>query len=248
MKAKKRFDYKGYWIRRHKQFNNSMASVGIKSFSDEANKLSYALVKEQFNKSLNVTGIRLENKEVLDAGAGIGEYMSFLMDKKARVSAVDISPDAIAKLIKTYPGIKGKALGLDELINNYKRNQFYLTTSFDVLYHITDKEDWQEAIRNLAFVTNNYLVLHERFPIFKSIVSSRHVKCRTRSEVAKEMQKNGFFEIARIPTSVIRRFPFFRLFNIAPSFFYKLDKSLIDCEFSNRIGGSFIKIFEKRQD
>ena len=245
MNAKKGFDYKSYWIGRHRQFNNSMASVGVKSFSDEANKLSYALVAEQFDKSLKTTGITLENQEVLDAGAGIGEYVSFFFGKKARISAVDVSPDAIGHLIRRYPGVDARTMSLDELKHHYKKDQFYLTACFDVLYHITDPDGWKESIRNLAFVTKNYLVLHERFPVYKSIFSARHVRCRTRKEVATEMKENNFFEIAQIPTGVIRRFPFFWLFNISPGFFYNLDKSLIDCEFSNRIAGSFIKIFEK---
>ncbi len=246
MKESTEFNYKKYWINRHRIFYNTMASVGVKSFSDKTNKLFYNLVKEKYNEILEKSNINIVNKEVLDAGAGIGEYIDFFLSHKAKVTAIDISPESINKVKIRFPGIYSLNISLDDIDKHFNKNSFYLVSCFDVLYHITNDNDWRKSINNLMIVSKKFIVLHESFPRKRFKLRPLHVKHRTIFETKLELAKGNYYEIASIPTGVIRRLPFYRFFNIHPYLFYNIDKLLLKQYISNKIGCSFIKIFEKK--
>ena len=58
----------------------------------------YSLVRGQYKKLLTNLNISLKRKKVLDAGSGIGEYTLFLEKIGAKVTAIDVSKEALITL------------------------------------------------------------------------------------------------------------------------------------------------------
>lgn len=241
----KKFDYKNYWEKRHAKDIGNIKTVGLQSFSEKANRASYLLIEQQYDKLLNKIDISLKNKNVLDAGAGIGMYIPFFIKQRANVTAIDVSNDAVNYIRLKFPKVNCLTVCLEDIDKYFKPNQFYFIHCFDVLYHIMDDTEWEKAIRNLALVSNKYIALHEQFSTKKPIICSKHIKWRGREKIINELAKNNFYEVASIPTTVVRRLFTYKILNFFPNFYYKLDKFLLEKQFSVKVGGSFIKIFKK---
>lgn len=242
---KEGFDYKEYWMERHKQKICPLRKSGIKALSEETNRYFYSLVKDQYGRLLKECKISLENKSVLDAGAGTGEYISFFLAKKARVTAIDISENAINHVKMEFPEVKVVVMSLEDLDRYFSAHQFDIIHCFDVLYHVTDDVVWEKAIRNFVKTSKKYIILHERFSNTKPIISSKHIEWRSKEKTVTELKKYGFYEIGSIPTSVIRRLFTYRILDFFPSLYYEIDKVLLDTNLAYKIGASFIKIFRR---
>lgn len=240
---KEEFDYKKYWIARSKQKIHPLKKSGIKAFSEESNRCLYYLIKEQYRKLLRKCSVDMENKNILDAGAGFGQYVRFFLAQKARVTAIDISEDAVNFIRKRFPEVKAVAAPLEELDEYFSPYQFDIIHCFDVLYHITDDGAWERTMRNFAELSKRYIILHERFSNVKPIICSKHIKWRSKEKTTAELKKYGFYEIGSVPTALVRRLFTFRILNFFPSLSYRMEKGLLDKEFAYKIGASFIKIF-----
>ena len=113
------------------------------------------------------------------------------------------------------------------------------------MYHVTEEEDWKESIRNIALVTERYIILHERFSNKKEIYTSPHVNFRGYSDYKDRLGDLGFKEILSKPTHVVGNGLYSgfitRLF---PKIIYGIDHYLIfrlDANFNR----SLIKVLEK---
>ncbi len=239
------FDYEEYWMKRHKQGICSLRKSGTKTLSEEFNKYFYCLVKDQYARLLRECSISLKNKRVLDAGAGTGEYLSFFLARKAMITAIDISENAINHIRMKFPEVEAVVTSLEDLDRYFSSHQFDIIHCFDVLYHITDDVAWDKAIRNFARISKKYIILHEKFPDTKPIFYSKHIEWRTKDKTVSELRKFGFFEIGSIPTSVIKRLFTYRILDLLPSLYYKLDKVLLNTNLAYKIGASSIKIFRR---
>jgi len=242
---KEGFDYKAYWMERHRQKLCPLKKSGTKTLSEETNRYFYYLVKDQYDKLLRECQISLENESILDAGAGTGEYISFLLSKKARVTAIDISENAINYLKMKFPEVKVVVASLENLEKYFSSYQFDVIHCFDVLYHITNDEAWAKSIRNFVKISKKYIILHEKFSDMKPIISSEHIEWRSKEKTVGELEKYGFHEVGSIPTTVIRRLFTYRILNFFPSLYYSIDKVLLDTNLAYKIGASFIKIFRR---
>ena len=242
---KEGFDYRKYWIVRNKQKIHPLRKSGIKAFSEESNVYLHHLVKEQYSKLLRKCDVSIENKNVLDAGAGFGRYVRFLLDQKARVTAIDISEDAINFIRMKFPEVKAVAAPVEELDKYFSPYQFDVIHCFDVLYHITDDEAWERTMRNFAELSKEHIILHEGFSNVRPVICSKHIKWRSKEKTITELKKYGFYEIGSIPTALVRRLFTFRILNFFPSLSYRMEKGLLDKKFAYKIGASSIKIFRR---
>jgi 2-polyprenyl-3-methyl-5-hydroxy-6-metoxy-1,4-benzoquinol methylase len=242
-----RFDGGEYWKNRHSdvRFRGTLSSVGSKSYSTRANYFSYRIVLEQYDKIL--TKLALEkNTRFLDAGAGIGIFSQFLYERGFDVTAFDVSAVALDQI--SNPNIR-KAVGTLTRLD-FDGGSFDVVHCFDVLYHIIDDEDWKAALSWLCACSRKHLILHERFMSFPQLVSSRHVKQRTRRETFEILAEHGFFEILSIPTHLVAmRLPTYRVSRFAPEFFYFVDRYGLNFIEETRfrfLGSHHIKVFERK--
>lgn len=240
------FNEKTYWKSRYKEHTGNVKFVGIKSFSIKANEKTYSLIKEQYNKLLRELGIFFKNKTILDAGAGIGKYTQFFLDKKGKITAIDITKNAINYVKTEFPSVNCLTSKLEDINKHFRPKQFYFVHCFDVLYHITNDKKWEKAVKNLALVSKKYVALHEHFSTRKPLICSKHLKWRSRENVVNELAKNNFYEIGSIPTTVVRRLFTYKILGFFPNLSYKLDKIFLQNHIAYKICDSSIKIFERK--
>lgn len=232
-----------YWKERHLRLKGKLGSVGNKSYSDEANFYIYKMLKERFEFVIKTLGISPKSN-FLDAGAGIGLISEFLSEKGFCVTATDVSQLAL-DLIKA-PEVKKVCSEIKEL--PFQKKSFDVVFCFDVLYHILKEKDWKDSISKLCEISNEYVILHERFLKNSPKVSSKHIKIKTYSQTASVLRENGFEECLSVATHFwpLRNY-FYRLTCFFPKFFYNLDRLTLKFFDDKKIkwGSHYIKVFKR---
>lgn len=241
------FNADAYWRSRHQNTGGEgeLSSVGLRSYSNNANYFSYKLVIEQYGKILSRLNLP-KNTTFLDAGAGIGIFAQFLSDNDFQVTALDVSEAALDQISNRK--IKKVVGSLPQI--EFAPGAFDVVHCFDVLYHIVDDEAWEGAVRRLCGCSRNYLILHERFMRFGQFMSSRHVKMRPYRKTREILEAHDFYEVMSIPTHLIAmRLLTYRLIHFAPEFFYRLDRfflPMFESSSLRSLGSHHIKVFEKK--
>jgi SAM-dependent methyltransferase len=239
-------DDKKYWIDRHKKESGRIASVGSISYSEKANYFIYKILTERYKMALGMLDIP-KDRSALDAGCGIGIFSEFLASEGFKVTAADISQDALDRI--KNDNIQKICSPVSEIDTGERR--FDLVHSFDVLYHILDDKEWERSLENICRLSKRYVALHERFFKTPPVISSAHLKARTIYETAEILNRNGFYEVLSVPTHMIAlRLLTFKISKYFPETFYKTDRFLLSALEKRKIrkyGSHFIKIFEKKQ-
>ncbi|MFA4980866.1 MAG: class I SAM-dependent methyltransferase [Candidatus Omnitrophota bacterium] len=238
-------DDQKYWTERHRRYAGMARAVGQISYSEKANYYVYRIVLERYAELLG--RLPLDGAiSVLDAGCGNGVYTKFLSGFGFKVTAVDISQEAIDRLdIK----ITDKSRSSLETIPMPGR-LYDIVHCFDVLYHILDDDEWKASIARLCALSGRYIILHERFLRRRPLISSPHIRQRPYSHTLSELRKNGFAECMSSPTHFwAMRAITYKITKHFPSFFYNLDAfilHLLDQFNAGWAGSHHIKVFVKR--
>src|SRR5581483_1561763 len=224
LQSSQSFDYRSYWKKRLKKAKNNLAGVGHKRFGDRANRLMYQRVNDVLMHVLKERKIPVKNKQILDAGAGIGMFVGIYKDLGAKITALDISPDALQILKKRYPSVKTITSGLEDLNKRVKRSSFDIVHCFDVLYHITADNQWEKAVRNLAFASKEYIIVHVISEQWHNSFHAVHVRALRNTRLRELLGEYGFIEEASYPTHVFyTKMPFYFIARYFPQFFYNMD-------------------------
>lgn len=244
-----KFNYKNYWRKRLEDAGESLKGVGHKRYSEHANKLLYKKAEGELTRAIKELGIKIKNKTVLDAGAGIGLYSKFYLDRGAKVTAIDISSHALKLLKGKYSDVEIKCVGLDETLFLGKR-KFDIVHCFDVLYHIVDENHLKKAIDNICNYSNEFIIIHDapRYwgNIFDFLFERKHIKIKTSAKLIRKIKGNGFAEIGYYPTGIFySRPPVSMLVGFFPYPFYLIDKFLIKFLPFRGLEISCIRIFKK---
>ncbi|MFQ5851580.1 MAG: class I SAM-dependent methyltransferase [Candidatus Binatia bacterium] len=205
----------------------------------------YSKVQEQLENVFRDLRIGVDGKKVLDAGAGSGVFTKFYVDHGARVTAVDISEDALRDIRKKCPSASLLCCDLKDL-DYVKKESFDVVHCADVLYHITDDEAWRRTIANLARASKRFLILHDRYVRWRPVAGWSHVKARRTAETRDESSKLGFVERGRYATHILYvRFPFVLLANVIPRILGKIDRFLASKGNSQDFASNHLVVLEK---
>jgi SAM-dependent methyltransferase len=247
MQMKEKFDH-NYWKERHKERGEKLSSVGHKAFSDKANFYVYKILAEQYEKVLNKLDLPV-GKRFFDAGAGIGIFTEYLLNKGYQVDACDISADALKLLKEKNDKANIICCPLFCLSND---KEYDVVHCFDVLYHILDDEEWNKTLETFSHISREYIILHERFLNIKPLFISKHIHFRSYKTTKDKLNDLGFIEILSVPTHVIAlQILFYKFSGVFPELFYWIDKTTINIiekvsfNFADKIGSHHIKIFKR---
>jgi len=177
-----------YWERRHRRFGTSLASVGHVLCSEGDNQADYAIKLERLAGALERTVGPLPGKSVLDAGCGIGLMTEMLVARGAVVTAVDISPSAIHRANERVPGASFHCCALDKI---GFIQEFDAVCTMDVLFHVVDDHNWEEALRRMvrALKKGGALLIQEE--LHTEAEPAPHVRWRTLEVYEKAMAPLG---------------------------------------------------------
>ena len=133
-----------YWDERH-QKTDPWRAGGDRGLSEQANEIFYYV---RYGLLLRMLVRHFGNDRclwILDAGCGRGWLTAHLHSLGHNVVGVDQSEAAIRYARRTCDATFAVA-PLDEFVSDQR---FDAVVCMDVLYHITDDEQWQSSIRNL---------------------------------------------------------------------------------------------------
>lgn len=206
-----------YWEQRlSKDYN--FVGVGDYTLGLEYNQTLYKIRRLIFNKLLRQLNIN-KHARILDVGSGTGFYIGeYSKNKLTDVLGLDIAESAIARLKQHYSNYKFM-LGDISNIKDKTLQNFDFIFAFDILFHIVNDKDYEQAILNI----NNALKSDGKF-IFSdyqgidSEIRLNHFVVRTKGYLQNCLLKNNFKIIKQIPVFVL----FNRPYSAPQGFFRKL--------------------------
>ena len=140
------FDIDNYFMAKKIQTLNS--KDGYNKVAKEYKKLHSYLFEFEKNKAISMLG-NIENKKVLDAGAGSGRLIKQLVNAQAIVTAMDISENMLKAIRKdVLDNVKIVVGDVEEM--PFENNSFDIVISTFVIVHLKDPSIFfQEAYRIL---------------------------------------------------------------------------------------------------
>ena len=118
---------------------------------------------------------------------------------------------------------------LGDVSDTVPEGPFDVVNAFDVLYHITDPERWERAVRNLAraVAPGGALVVTDLFEAGHA--EAAHNVMRPLSRYAELLAAEGLAPGALTPTHVLlnRHLGVWRFVNRAPWLLYGIDRTLL---------------------
>lgn len=187
-----------YWIKRHHKYEGDWRATGFQGGSDAENRAMYACRFRALNSALTRQSVALSDKHVLDVGCGLGDFARFYAARGASVSGIDVSPIAIAYCNSLQVGefVQGEAC---EVAAKFKQ-PFDLIHCFDVLYHLTDDTEWQQALASFAERSRPETVwLFTEFHVCTSVPAARHIVKRPINRYQSELARYNRYIVEEIP-------------------------------------------------
>jgi len=139
---KQEFNSKDYWIKRYEAGGNS----GLGSYDKLAQ--FKADVLNSFIKKYNI-------RSVIEFGCGDGNQLKFL--ERIPYHGFDVSPVAIQICAEKFVGDNNKKFGL---IEGYMGEMAELTLSLDVIYHVTEYQNYLDYMTRLFSASKRYVVIY----------------------------------------------------------------------------------------
>lgn len=99
--------------------------------------------------------IPVAGKTVIDVGAGIGDHLSYYLDRGCTVSAIDARPEIVSFLQKQYPQISSAVFDV-EADENLIQTTYNVVHCYGLLYHVSRPE---RVITLLSSVCSELLFL-----------------------------------------------------------------------------------------
>lgn len=209
------YNPKNYWEDRLlSRFN--LSGVGHLGFSGHYNKFLYKAKIRALKKVILSQHIDIHSKTVCDIGCGTGFFVSFYQVHGAKdIVGVDITSTSITNLKRKYPQYLFIKQDISSsLLVSIINRKFDILNIFDVMYHITDDELFNQTIVNISRLinSNGFVFITDRWGS-KNINLADHVKFRSKKVYEKILAENGFEIIAILPLYCLLNRPIFGQFH-----------------------------------
>ena len=218
-----------FWDRRlSEQFD--LRGTGETGLSLAYNQACYALRREVLERVLRENAVELRGRDVLDVGCGTGFFTAWYLAHGAHVTGLDIAPTSVERLRARHPEAR---FVLADVGEQAPEGRFDVVNAFDVLYHITDDERWERAVRNLARAVKpgGLLLLTDTFSDPRRLEAHNRMRPLTRYRAVLEAE--GLEPGSLHPTHVLlnRELGVFRFLNRAPGLLLACDRTLLGLGF-----------------
>jgi SAM-dependent methyltransferase len=142
---------------------------------------------------------------VLDVGSGTGFYLQCWQDAGVeRIVGCDLTVAAVGRLRRRFPDLEFVRVNAADVANEFEPFSFDAVSCMDVLFHITDDEQYARAVGGVAEVLRpgGYFVLSENF-LHRAEQRSAHQVNRTASAIHSILTDAGFDVVRRVPMLVL---------------------------------------------
>lgn len=207
-KAEEGFDYRNYWNKRlNSSFN--VQGVGYMGLGEIYNDLLYRNRLYILDAVLKKTFGGLGNAKVLELGPGIGVFTEYF--KNTGISdyfAIDIAEKSVAELSAKYEGYRFKLGDISD--PGVYDGKYDLILASDVLLHITNGENYRNAVSNIseALDENGLCIFFDPVSTAAAKSASRHVVIRSLEQVENVLFQNGLVLVDMLPVANFMNYPF----------------------------------------
>ena len=212
---KQQYNNKSYWIDLHESFSGSLRAVGWPSLSEAFNQLKYESESEGFIKALSLAAANKDSIRFLEVGVGIGFWTGLTKTYASKsgialdFSALDISADALALVRERYPDVTCIEADLTKLDGQSVVERYDIVTAIMVLLHLTNFDDYQNALRFCAesVKAGGMLIIYEPLLIrnYSPFLSERfsgfqgNSYTQVKFHIDNILHNLGFEEVASMP-------------------------------------------------
>jgi SAM-dependent methyltransferase len=197
-----------YWDERHAA-DDSLDTVGWAGLGHAFNAWMYAVRRRVFRRAVR-THLPLDDAtRVLDVGSGTGFYLDLWRALGAgQVDGSDRSTVAVERLRRARPGTPIHVLDLGGAPEALPERPYDAVSAMDMLFHITDANDYAQAIANLGRLVRpgGHLVMTENLLAGRVEAGPQQVS-RTEAEIVGLLRQSGFEPIAELPMFVLLNTP-----------------------------------------
>lgn len=113
-------------------------------------------INDARQKHLASLGLELENRSVLEVGAGIGLHTYFFEERGCRVLSTDARPENVAEIQRRYPHREVKVLNIDAINDLRDLGMFDVIYCYGLLYHLANPA---KALSALAEICHQVILL-----------------------------------------------------------------------------------------
>ncbi len=219
------YDPRQFWQERLAEHFDLRGS-GETGLSLAYNRACYALRRRVLERALRESGFDPRDRAVLDVGCGTGFFTAYYLGRSAQVTGLDLAPVAVERLRERHP----HAVFLQADVSDVALEHRYdLVNAFDVLYHITDDQRWERAVRNLARAVNARGLLLVTDTFAEAPREAAHNTTRPLARYRELLAASGLEPLALYPTHVLlhRELGPLRPLNRLPWLLYGLDVALL---------------------
>lgn len=138
-----------YWDQRHGS-KAALASGGNVHLSEPANEIFYATRLGRLLTLIGDGNSEVAPLQILDAGCGKGWFAKQMAGFGHQVDAIDGSPEAIRTATAADTTTRPATYAVSTL-SQWRPGRFYdVVYCIDVLFHITDDDEWAASVTNLG--------------------------------------------------------------------------------------------------
>jgi 2-polyprenyl-3-methyl-5-hydroxy-6-metoxy-1,4-benzoquinol methylase len=194
------------WDRRYAR--GGRRGPGTLAHTDAGNAQFYRAKYDAIDRCLRAVGTSLENRRVLDAAGGTGEFVPYFLARGcSSVTISDYSEVAVDIVQRRW----AKEQRVDAYVADLTRCSPYLTSvPYDfvfvqeAIFLIPGDEDWTDAVANLCSYVKfgGYLIISDVFPPQREMASAYVVR-RSRREFEDHLSRASFSVLAYVRQSVL---------------------------------------------
>jgi 2-polyprenyl-3-methyl-5-hydroxy-6-metoxy-1,4-benzoquinol methylase len=208
------YDYRAYWQGLHQR--GGLSGVGQQSLSDQMNAWMYRARRRNLRRFAQAHG--LAGGRLLEVGVGTGYWIPFWEELGYRVDGCDLVASAVEELQRVHPDRRFWQADLSSVdgiggTEGPPAGGYDVVAAIDVLLHVTDDDDFSQALQNLAALVRpgGHLLLAEpaltqtkNRPPYHPRYASR---MRLLSAYRRPLRELGFRFVAVAPTTVLGNNP-----------------------------------------
>jgi SAM-dependent methyltransferase len=198
-----------YWENRLSE-KWGLHGVGHISYGKPYNEWLYRVRRRVLLRELDRLPLDLRASTVLDIGSGTGFWLKIWKSVGVRnLVGSDLTRVAVENLRDEHPTMEIRELDIadPESIAGLK-GKFDLISAFDVLFHITDEDQFKAAIANVASLLRpgGYFLFSD-FLVHRVARRALHEVDRTLENYVSELSANGMETRLRVPVFVLMNTP-----------------------------------------
>jgi len=148
--AEPRYSPEPYWQKRFAR-NVDLTTVGDLTLGYAYNCWLYRARFGAMRRALKKLAMDVSGRSVLDIGVGSGAWIPFWQKHGvSKIVGFDIASASVRALRERYPQFRFIRGNICSALPVEARETFHIVTAFDVLFHVTDDQDFSRAIVNIS--------------------------------------------------------------------------------------------------